>query len=357
MAIREGRWDCQYCGTIGNMGRDRSCGNCGRSRPEGTKFYLADDAEVSDKRLLEQARLGPNWICQFCHTSNAANITVCGSCGASREDASPSQQVKDYALGEAPTSGDMDLDQKPQAIKPGKSSAKLPPIAIIGGAAAFLLLCIVLIAFFAIFGGKKEEASVSGFEWQRLVKVETFQTVTEEDWQLPVGGRLLSQREEIHHYDQVLEGYETSQREVSEQVQVGERTYVCGQRDLGNGFFEDIECTEPVYETQSRTETYQEPIYASMPVYQPLYSYEIDKWVEVRTEEASGRDHSPFWPRADLSSDEREGDKSEKYIVIFSDGDGESYAWETGLEEWQRYEIDQAVTLKFNTFGELSEVE
>ena len=37
MAIREGRWDCQYCGTTGIPGREKVCPNCARSRPEGTK--------------------------------------------------------------------------------------------------------------------------------------------------------------------------------------------------------------------------------------------------------------------------------------------------------------------------------
>ena len=43
MAIREGRWDCQYCGTTGIPGREKVCPNRARSRPEGTNIYLPDD--------------------------------------------------------------------------------------------------------------------------------------------------------------------------------------------------------------------------------------------------------------------------------------------------------------------------
>ena len=94
MAIREGRWDCQYCGTKGNLGRDKSCGNCGRSRPEGTKFYLPEGAEeVTDQRLIEQAESGPDWVCAFCASSNKSNATSCGSCGAAREATSVEQEV------------------------------------------------------------------------------------------------------------------------------------------------------------------------------------------------------------------------------------------------------------------------
>ena len=98
MAIREGRWDCQYCGNIGNLGRHRNCQNCGHSRPEGTKFYLADDSEVTDKKLQRQALVGPDWICEYCRTSNAVDIAVCGSCGAARDETSPVQDVKEPQL-------------------------------------------------------------------------------------------------------------------------------------------------------------------------------------------------------------------------------------------------------------------
>lgn len=360
MAIREGRWDCQYCGALGNMGRDKACPNCGSSRPEGTKFYLADDAEITDKKLLRQATIGPDWNCEFCGTSNAADITICGSCNAPREASSPVAQVKDYELGEAPTSGDMapPPEARPAtATEESKAKPKLSPMAIAGIAGAVLLLCICIVAAIFIFGGQDVDATVSGFTWERAFEVEAFQTVTEEDWSIPDGGRLLSQSEEIHHYDQILDHYETRQREVSEQIQVGERTYVCGQRDLGNGFFEDIECSEPVYETQNRTETYEEPIYREEPVYQTRYVYEIDKWVVVRTENARGDDHSPYWPRADLGDDEREGARTESYLVFFTNDKGDRYSYEVPLDEWQGFEAGQGVKLKLNALGEISEVE
>ncbi len=356
MAIREGRWDCQYCGTIGNLGRHRQCQNCGRSRPDGTKFYLADDAEVTDKQLERQALVGPDWVCEFCGTSNAADKTVCGSCGAAREATSPVQKTKDYDLDEVPTSGDMTFDEEPKPEQPTEKPKKNIPLVVIAGAAALAVVCIGIIAFL-IFGGRDENATVSGFEWQRTVDIEAFQTVTEEDWEIPAGGRILSQRQEIHHYDQILDHYETRQRQVDEQIQVGVETYVCGQRDLGNGFFEDIECERPIYETQVRTENYEEPIYREEPVYQTLYTYEIDKWVVVRTDQVSASDHSPYWPRANLNNDEREGETSERYVVFFTDGDGSLHEWDTKLDEWQSFEEGQQVILKLNPLGEISEVE
>jgi hypothetical protein len=356
MAVREARWDCLYCGAQGNRGRDESCQNCGRSRPAETKFYLDDDEPiVEDEELLKEAGAGPDWVCAFCGTSNGAERVTCRSCGAEPDADSHQQAVKEYAVGEVPTTGDMTVDERPPAPAESAASSNRNRIILIG-LAAFAVLCIGLAAAFLIFGGREASASVSGFEWQRTVDVEAFQTVQEEDWSVPAGGRIQSERQEIHHYDEILDHYETRQRQVQEQVQVGTESYVCGQRDLGNGFFEDVQCERPVYETQSRTESYEEPIYRQEPVYQTLYVYDIDKWIVVRTDEASGNDHSPFWPRADLGVDEREGQQSELYVVMFNDEEGETHRWETTLAQWQAYEMGQQVVLSFDSFGKLEEV-
>ena len=116
MAVREARWDCQYCGAKGNLGRHKSCKNCGRSRPAGTKFYLADDEPVVvDEEILEQAATGPDWVCAFCGTSNAVGRETCRACGALREADSHQQAVTDYGVGEAPTTGDMTVEERPPA--------------------------------------------------------------------------------------------------------------------------------------------------------------------------------------------------------------------------------------------------
>jgi hypothetical protein len=355
MAVREARWDCQYCGTKGNLGRDKSCNNCGRSRPAGTKFYLVDDAVVEKADLLAQAAKGPDWVCAFCGTSNSVERTTCRSCGAARDADSHQQATTKYAPGEAPTTGDMTVEEPASGEKVKPSMANRTKM-ILAGAAALVLLCICVVAAFIIFGGKDKGATVSGFEWERTVAVEAYQTVQEEDWSVPEGGRITSQRQEIHHYDDVLDHYETRQRDVSEQVQVGSETYVCGQRDLGNGFFEDVTCERPVYETQTHTETYEEPVYRQEPVYQTLYAYDIDKWIVVRTGQESGKDHSPAWPESSLASNEREGERTERYLVTFTDENGESYPWESTLAEWESYEMGQEVVLDFDAFGKLKGV-
>jgi hypothetical protein len=362
MAVREGQWDCQYCGAKGILGRHKACSNCGRSRPEGTKFYIPKDGEVvADEKIVEKAKIGPDWICEFCGSSNPANVDVCGSCHAPREGTSPKQAVKEYALGQAPDSGDMDLDkpvERPSTTATKKKSKTGPVIGVFGVVAAVVGIILCLGLAYLVFGSQNSEATVSGFSWERTIAVEEFQTVTEEDWEVPEGGRILSQQQEIHHYDQVLDHYETRTRNVSERVQVGERSYVCGQRDLGNGFVEDVECSEPVYETRNRTETYEEPIYREEPVYQTKYTYDIDKWVVVRTETAGSTSHTASWPPLNMADGEREGERTETYFVFFTDEDGETHEWETTEDVWRGFEVGQGVTLKLDSLGNnIEEVE
>jgi hypothetical protein len=359
MAVREGRWDCQYCGTKGNLGRHKACQKCGRSRPSGAKFYLPSDEEaaVLDANLLKLAKAGQDWVCEFCGSSNHTEATICHYCGAPREGTSPVQEIKEYDLSQTPESGDMTFDETPE--RPRSQPESTPkkskrPLLIIGGVLlGLILLCALIFAGIAIFSGKDVDASVSGFQWNRSINVEAYQTVTEEDWSVPSDGRTIDQRQEIHHYDTILDHYETRQREI--QVQVGEETYVCGQRDLGNGFFEDIKCTDPIYETQ--IEEYEEAVNREEPVYETFYTYEIDKWLVVRSESESGRDHNAQWPQLNLAETEREGTQSESYIIFFVNNDDEEYSLELPFSEWQDYEMGQNVLLKLDVFGNLDEVE
>jgi hypothetical protein len=250
-----------------------------------------------------------------------------------KETTSSKQEVKTYGLGEVPTSGDMSFDDEPvrtAAPEEPDKAARMKPLVIVG-AAILAVVCIAIVAFL-VFGGRDVTATVDGFEWQQEIDIEAFQTVTEEDWTLPTGARLLSEREAEHHTEQVLDHVET-------------REEVCGKIDLGDGFFEDKICTV------------EDPVYRQESVYQPLYTYEIDKWIVVQTLQENGSDHLPYWPRADLTGDEREGERRGTYTIIFEDSDGEIRSLELSLDEWKKFENKQGVVLKLNAIGGISEVE
>ena len=355
MAIREGRWDCTTCGNIGILGRRLKCPGCGSPRPEGTRFYLPEQAaEIQDPKLLEKARSGPDWLCEFCSSSNRALDPDCDQCGAPKGD-SPSQKVEDHASGQVPRSGEEEKPTPP--VEPVFAGTPPPPkkprsrAALFGcgglGCAGIGALIAAVVAF-GLFGKREITASVADLSWERSIVVEQMETTRETGWELPAGARQVSQERAFRHNKKVVDHYETKERQVTEKVQTGTRTYVCGQKDLGNGFFEDIECTEPVYENRTRTETYRDPVYREEPVYETRYTYDVDRWKAVRTAKASGHDQSPQWPDPKLAKNQRAAGRSETLTVTFRDGQGNRWDWEPDLAGFQGVDSGSPHTITVN---------
>ena len=345
VAVHEGHWDCTICSTRGILGRHKICPSCGLPRPQNVKFYLPDeDTTVNDEALLEQARKGPDWICDYCEASNAADSSRCHQCAAER-DSQRQQVVKEYDTSAVPTSGDVGEDpasvREPPVVAVAVPAAATPATS---GSGCYRLFLPVLGAVFAVIllivylsWPRQREMTVQEQRWQRSVIVEQLQAVQEEGWSIPNGGRRLSQRQAVHHHNRVLDRHETRTREVKEQVQVGTEEYVSGKRDLGNGFFEDIISTRPVYETRTRTETYREPVYREEPVYQTKYKYEIDRWRPLRTERLQATDTDPVWPVLNLEERQRAGPRNEKYSLVLTDAEDNRHEFNTTLDHWRRF--------------------
>lgn len=359
MAVREGRWDCTYCGTTGILGRHTTCTNCGRSRAKGTRFYLPEnEGQVKDRELLALAQAGEDWICPYCDSSNRAGQTSCQHCGSPRQAGTPVQSKIRYAPGQEPRQGD-NVGPAALAITPAPQRRsgwlRALPSWLLLAVAAVTLMC--GLAGFVVFKTYEVELTVTEVSWFRAVPVEAYRTVTEGDWALPEGGRSLRSEEQIHHYDQVVDHYETKTREVCEEVQTGTESYTCGSRDLGNGFFEDEQCTRPVYQSRCHDESYQDPVYRDVPVYQTWYTYEIEKWVLDRTETASGHNHQVYWPEVSLADNERIGERSESYAVEFVDAEGKTYTELLPYDDWLDYEAGEKVIAQVDIFGEVMELQ
>ncbi|MEA5471529.1 zinc finger protein [Spirulina sp. 06S082] len=361
MAIKEGLWDCPTCQTKGILGRYRECDNCGAPRPEGVRFYLPQNApNVTNTEQLAIAKAGADWICEYCGASNRVKEENCVECSAPKSEIT--QAVKEYSTANIPRSPKaqtlprqkrMPSSSIPTAVvrssmstKKGKGRGYKWWLGIIAIAASV----VVGLAIF-LFRPITVEATVSGLSWERKVTIEKLTTVTESDWSIPAGGRLLSQREEIRRYKQVLDHYETKTRQVSEQVKTGTESYNCGTRDLGNGYFETKTCTRDVYETRTKTETYDDPIYRDEPIYETKYTYEIDRWLRDRVEVASGVTKQTYWPDFVLNAKEREGGRSQDYKVYFTGEKGESYTLELDPDFWSTFDPGESQILKVNRLG------
>ena len=289
-----------------NRGAQMACLGCGATRDKDVAFFIDDDAEeVADEALLGRARAGADWLCAFCGASNVPADDHCKSCGAER--------------GKAPSRPVRDADPPPPA-RPAymRAAMAVPPRPRFRRwAAAVLLLLVAFVAVVAYLGLRRtnETLTVTGFEWERRVSVEALRTVHEQAWEgeVPSGARVVSSRREVHHTDH---------------ERVGSRKVKTGQRDLGNGFFEDVYRDEPVYRDR--------------PVYRTRLSYDVQRWVPDRTVEASGRDQAPRWPDPALRSGEREKSRSEKLVVVL---DGKrTYRMELPESRWAALRPGQDVS-------------
>lgn len=373
-AIRERKWDCPSCGSVGVLGRHKHCPNCGKSRGT-TPTYLPENAPVvTDAGLLDLAHAGSDWNCNHCGSSNRGDSHFCTSCGA-QKGSSPSNpvRVEPYGDDDAPVSisdlmsndGDYpSLTSEPEKPKRGHPELtdwpsypeKRKSLPRRGSAKLLVILLAVAVIGFLIFKAFQPydvPVTVDQFAWSRVIDIQEYRTVREGDWSIPPNGRYVSQEQRVHHYVEVFDHYEYD----TEEYACGSRTYTCGSRDLGNGFSEDVECEETTYcEREVRRE-----VTRSEPVYQTWYAYDIDRWVyshNVPTAGSNRNDPPPFWGNFTLNCAnevalgcERESARRETYTVTFVDAEGETYSLQETMDDWLLYKSGGAYTLVLNAFG------
>lgn len=354
MAIYEGLWDCPVCLAKGIRGSARECAGCGAPRTSDVEFYLPKDTSaITDAAEIAKAKSGPDWHCDRCGGDNTALTLGCEGCGAPKSE--HFREVKDYSETHVPRVSvsvsatsplPPELPQTPSSVR-GMSRLRRawkPPI--IG------IIAIVLGIGFLFFKTKERPLEVVGFRWERTIAIEVHRTVSEEDWSVPVGGRETREWRAIHHYDRVIDRYESVP--VSERVQVGTEEYTCGKRSLGNGYFEDIKCRRPIYQNTTRIEKH--PIYRDDPVWRTRYAYDIERWVPQRTDRARGIDQSPVWPSVSLAQNERKSGATELYVVMFRDEKGKNYEEQYPEQQWRGFALRERCIGVFNGFGVLREV-
>ena len=367
-------WNCQYCGSK-NRGRDHTCLSCGKTRGTGTRFEMPSKITYVDKELAKKVSRNPDWLCSYCNTLNNDSLYSCRSCGASKTDSEKNyfEMKHDEELKEQSLELEYDnnyqedsvyeqttynVEVKPSYTYRNKTddttfknntfkSSLLATIGLVGGIFAFVLLIVFLLL------PKEKIITVTDMGWERVISIEEERTVDESDWYLPSGARLHYTNTEIHHYEDVIDHYETRTRQESRQVLVGYETVVTGYNDLGNGFAEEITAEVPIYDTEYYDVTYEEPVYRQEPVYKTKYYYEIDKWFYVRSVETDGLNKSePYWGTVVLKTNEREQSRVEDFDIYGVDKKKDKKVeYDVNYDMWQDIEIGNTVKLKVNTLG------
>lgn len=353
MAVHVGRWDCPTCGNKGVLGPETRCPNCGSSRPKDVRFYLPTDAEVvQDEARIKEAMAGVDWICGHCTSQNKAVDTICFSCGNPRDETSDDVdlQEREYRTGEVPTDSFEPKRTRHPLERTRRPLTESRPVRAQGGGLfrkVLIGLGLVLVAVFFLRSFPKEiDVTVEQFSWQRDIQMMHYEPVQQEAWGgAPSGAFEVRTAREIRSYKQVLRGYETRTRTV--QVQVGTEQYVCGKIDKGNGYFVDKYCSRPIYE--NRQETYEQPVYDQVPVYDTKYYYKIMKWVKANLLNASAKDHSPKWPNPPPQPDPdkwKEGAKQEVYYIYVREDDGDVHKETIPFERWSKLDIGSSIKAK-----------
>lgn len=358
-----GYWSCPYCDTKNIRGNLRNCPNCGKARDNSTQFYLnplkIEYASDEENRTVNR---NSDWICIHCNQLNSDNDKHCISCGSVRtSENSTYSKHNNYSV----TSSGAIIPDKPanpnvdnEKTSEFKASDKRThtsksnnilnfiskyKVAILSSLAIILVIASLVFAFTPRY----YDVVVTGFSWERNINIEKWQTVNESDWILPANARLQYSRQEFSHYQQVLDHYETQTRQVARQRVSHYENYISGYRDLGNGYFEEITSSRPVYETYYETETYQEPVYRNEPVYRTKYYYEIDKWLYERSVFTKNNDKTPYWGNLNLSSVERVASRNEYYyITVFDLKNEETKTYPVSYEDWTLLELKEITTLK-----------
>lgn len=368
-----GLWDCSYCGSKRIRGTEKKCPHCGA--PKGhVKHYMGEYKEYLPPKEASEYGKGANWICPYCGSQNRYYSEKCESCGSEKkaatedyfgnnpnknsESSSNTEKHSDSYFSHSEVENREKEKRKTKNLNstnnefhsPVKSSNnffsnfKLLISGMIGlGIFVGLIMLLVM-----VFTPKTYDAVVSSNSWSKSVSIDQYKTVKENDWSIPSGGRVYKECLEIHHYDKVIDHYETiSEQKSREVVDHYETETSYSYSDNGDGTFTEHSNNEsvPVYKTEYYTVEHSKPVYKDVPVYETKYYYEIDKWVYDRTEKSAGKnDKKPYWPKYTLAENEKVSGKNEKFSVVFST-QKKDYNYSVSESDWTKLKVGTKVKI------------
>lgn len=317
-------WQCAFCNTQ-NPGPIKSCTSCGAPQPDDVEFLQVDEEQfdfIKDEAMIRMAKAGPDIHCPFCGTRNRAEEDVCKQCGG---DLSWKGKQRETG-GRVRTIAEAEAPQPPPTQEPDQKKKRKTPLAVILIGLALIVGCIVVLVMF--LRTDDVTATVNDVQWERSIAIEAYTTVTDSAWsdEIPEGGVVTTCSNELR--------FESDEPQPNA-IEVCGEPYVV---DTGTGVGEVVQdCTFEVYDDYCE--------------------YTLMDWVEVDAVTESGQDLSPAWPALLLESDQREGTRTESYIINFRDG-SDTYRYSTNNAQlFSQATIGSRWTLQINQFGGVQSIE
>ena len=350
-------WTCPKCGSR-NPGLEKTCQGCGAPQPDNVQFVQAAGEKASqDESLKKIVDKGADIHCAFCGTRNPADSEICSQCGGElktgvrRESgkvvgAYKPEPVKQIAC---PNCGAQNPETllnciqcgstltRPEAGEPaiGPAIGSLKPrsnILLYIGIAVIALICAIA-AFALISASSTKEtqlASVQSVSWQTISAIEALRPVTYQTW------------EEDLPQDADLGSCQLKVYKVVDYAPAGEETNkVCGTPytvDTGSGIGEVVqEC--------------------QFEVLRPYCEYTVEEWRVVDEARLEGTDLNPSFANPELATEQRLGEQSAQYLILFQTDEGEYRYPVNSLEEFQQFIIGSEWQLNVNGFGQIVSIE
>jgi hypothetical protein len=318
--VYEMLWDCKFCGTKKLLGlTHRHCPSCGAPQGAEGRYFPSDDEKVPAK---DHEYFGADLHCAHCGFANGSKSKHCAGCGAPLEGAKEVARKSDEVV--APAAVDNETEEKEiqrallrAGIRPSKPPA--PRTGPRWGLRLGCLLAVVLLASAAalLLWKKPGGLEVVRHTWKREIAVERYGPSNDSAWcdQLPSEVRDVRRRHEVRSHERVADGQDCHTRKV----------------DRGNGTFtEQQECA---------------PRFRDEPVYADKCYFTVDRWTKARSATAEGASlgDAPRWPDLALARAgrcvgcEREGARTENYVVVFRDDQAREHSCEFDQVRWSSF--------------------
>lgn len=242
-------------------------------------------------------------------------------------------------------------DQIQEESKQKSESSTFKYIAII------VVLISAIYVLYSTFAVQTAFVEVVDATWRREIYPQEYRVISESDWSLPPGAKLISVTNEIYRYDKRVIQIERKCRNEKVKIPTHKEYSHTKTSVLDDGTIEKEDVYDTKYKTEVKTICEDHPVYESIPEYRPKYHYEIMKWVDlnkiVTKGSAKGKWSVPYDPVFHEDKMRRISSRRSIYKIILRHNNKESQYKLSSLSEYERAKecVGKVAKVEWNYFS------